>query len=139
MQFIARVTGFRIATTEYFESSGQRGACISYEPAMATKHILHVTSAFKELHQHVSSDLSQVLQLVDCSWKMASGMEEIERVLGARPGRQRRQREVLVFLTEAEKDVEDRWASNLSSPTSPDFAACAEQTTSRFLCGSSSK
>ena len=107
IQLMARITGARITTEAYLESSGERGACISFEPAMHTKRSIYVTSGFMELNLNAASDLYNSLQLVDCKWTLVGSLDEVNKILGNGANRKNRQREVLVFLTEAEKDDED--------------------------------
>lgn len=107
IQIVARITGARIATPEYLEARGERGACIAFEPAMATKRNIYLTPDFMELHLHVASDIHKVLQLVDCKWTLVGGLADVNKILGNGAGRQGKQRLVLVFATQAETLSED--------------------------------
>ena len=74
---------------------------------MHTKRTIYVTSGFMELNLNAASDLYNALQLVDCKWTLVGSLDEVNKILGNGATRKNRQREVLVFLTEAEKDDED--------------------------------
>ncbi len=100
IQIMARITGARIATPEYLEARGERGA-------MATKRNIYLTPDFMELHLHVASDIHKVLRLVDCKWTLVGGLADVNKILGNGAGRQGKQRLVLVFATQAETLSED--------------------------------
>ena len=108
IQFAARLVGGTIATPEHLTSSGQRGAAMSFHPATAVKRVVFVSNEFMASHPYICSDLYAVLQQVGCRWTLLESAGAIATYLGP-PGeaRTKRQREVLVFVTEVDKGLQD--------------------------------
>jgi D-Tyr-tRNAtyr deacylase len=110
-KFVARLTGALLATSQFLKTSGQRGACLKFHSAVQTKRMVFLSDGFLNDHPLVSKDFVDVLQMVCCSWTL-SALADIRKYLGeAGPQRERRQREVLAFMTKDEKTNEVRNAT----------------------------
>ncbi len=81
---------------------------MSFHPATAVKRVVFVSNEFMASHPFICSDLYAVLQQVGCRWTLLESAGAIATYLGP-PGeaRTKRQREVLVFVTEVDKGLQD--------------------------------
>ena len=108
IQFTAGLTGGVVATPRYVTSSCKKGAAIAFCCATAIKRRIYVSEGFMQLHERICADMVSVMSQLDCKWVMLESADAVMEYLGG-PGsvRNNRQREVLVFLSQAELDAED--------------------------------
>ena len=108
VHFAARLVGGSLVTPEFFASSGTAGAAISFIPAINVKRNVHITNDFMHDQPLMAEDAFNAIQLVGSKWTMLGSMADVMAFLGpAGPARDRRQREVLVFLSAVEVASED--------------------------------
>ena len=108
IKFVASLVSGTIATCEYVQSSGKRGAAITYSRAVAIKRVINVSPEFMRLHPYICADMHQVMQHVGTRWTLANLPGIVEHLGPAGAARTRKQREVIVFVSEAEHESEDR-------------------------------
>ena len=99
--------GRLLGVEEFVASDGARGACVGFHPAVQTRRLIHVTPEFMAIHPFMCSDLGDIFAREDNKWEMQS-KEGIDAYLtGPADRTKRRQREVLLFLTEEQDGQEE--------------------------------
>ena len=107
VKFVASLVGGTIATCDYVRYGGKLGAAIAYSKAVAVKRLINVSPEFMRLHPYICSDLNQVLQHTYARWTLTS-IPDIFAYLGpAGAARNRKQKDVIVFVSQAERESED--------------------------------
>ena len=102
VRLLAGLVGGVIAAPRYLQTRGSEGAAIAFETAVSMKRTVYITVDFMSTWPMASSDILAVLRQVHCKWQLVTELELLEHVDPARAGHAKRQREVLVFLTDAE-------------------------------------
>ena len=111
VKFAACLVGGTLATDTFLKSARKRGAAITYCRAVAIKRVICISSKFMRLHPYICSDLYHIIQQLDALWLLT----DLDAVLGhsgpAGATRTRKQREVIVFVSENEKTTRSTVAS----------------------------
>ena len=102
VRLIAGLVGGVIAAPRYLQTLGSEGSAIAFETAVSVKRMVYITVDFMSTWPMASSNILAVLGQVQCKWQLVTELEVLEHVNPARAGHAKRQREVLVFLTDAE-------------------------------------
>ena len=116
VRFLAGLVGGVIAAPSYLQTRGREGAAIAFETAVSMTRMVYITMDFLSTWQQASSGLMAVLLQAQCKWQLVTELELLEHVNPARAGHAKRQREALVFLTEAEQSNRDCRARHVSHP-----------------------
>lgn len=122
---VAGLMGSLVATPTYLSNRGKVGACIGFARATEVKRMVTVSPGFMAQHIMEANDICAALQMADCRWTFHSEAE-LRRIVGPGvPHRDRRQREVLAFMTQDEIDGQDSMRMRAHAHTQwPSRCAC---------------
>ena len=109
IRVLAALSGGILATPEYLRSGGKKGAAIAYKAAVATKRNVYLTAGFMNNFPSIASDLYEVLQQTHCQWKLTTEEAIHQSLNPANRGHEKRQRECIVFMSQAEYDAQEPW------------------------------
>ena len=108
IQLVVRLVGGSLITPDFLTSEGLRGVAIAFQPAMKTPRNVFVSEGFLQDRLYIAEDVFKVTQLAESKWVWLGSMAQVLDFLGPPgPRRDRKQRELVAFVTLADRDSED--------------------------------
>ena len=99
-QFLAGLVGGVMVTQQFAETKGYNGAAIAYQPALASKRSVFITSKFMAQHPSLCHDMCDIFQLELCKWQLLRD-GQLQNYLGRLNATRARQ---LVILKAGDED-----------------------------------
>ncbi|CAK0812469.1 unnamed protein product, partial [Prorocentrum cordatum] len=102
-RLIAGLVGGVVSTMEFVASRGASGSTVAFSGSAFVPRKLYICPGFMVKYPWICSDIYDVLNLVTAKLKLAKSEAEVEGILANVATRARRQREIIVLCSKAEK------------------------------------